>query len=386
MSVYLATSTEIPQYLLEAGWASTGQQIAITQPRRISAISVASRVATEVGSVLGDEVGYSIRFEEVSNPLRTRIKFLTDGMLFRECMRDPLLSKYSVIMIDEAHERGAYTDLLLGLIKKIRKKRPELRVIVSSATIDAKNMLDFFANGEAHDEATILSLEGRTYPVEVSHLGKPCSDYVKAAVDTVWSIHLNEGQGDILVFLTGREEIDRCLQTIADRLLDLPKGSLPLELLPLHAGLTSEEQIAVFTPTARGSRKCIVATNIAETSVTIEGVKYVVDCGFVKVSWRGKVSGWCGSILTLLSPVRSGTPFQPNFKHGHTCDGPHLTSFRDAKGRASRSCLAGQMLPLVYIVGPQIPASYDVAGVGTDRHHSLYIAAQGPRHRQSCQL
>lgn len=252
-----------------------------------------------MGSVLGDEVGYSIRFEEVSNPLRTRIKFLTDGMLFRECMRDPLLSKYSAIMIDEAHERGAYTDLLLGLIKKIRRKRPELRVIVSSATIDARSMLEYFTEGGKQEEATILSLEGRTYPVEVSHLGKPCSDYVKAAVDTVWSIHLNEGQGDILVFLTGREEIDRCLQAIADRLLDLSKGSLPLELLPLHAGLTSEEQVAVFTPAARGSRKCIVATNIAETSVTIEGVKYVVDCGFVKVSWPEGFMMHGISMLTL---------------------------------------------------------------------------------------
>jgi ATP-dependent RNA helicase DDX35 len=380
------SSTEIPQYLLEAGWASAGQQVAITQPRRISAISVASRVATEVGTVLGDEVGYSIRFEEVSNPLRTRIKFLTDGMLFRECMRDPLLTKYSAIMIDEAHERGAYTDLLLGLIKKIRRKRPELRIIVSSATIDARSMLDFFTEGEGQAEATILSLEGRTHPVEVSHLAKPCSDYVKVAVDTVWSIHLNESQGDILVFLTGREEIDRCLQTIADRLLDLPTGSLPLQLLPLHAGLTSEEQVAVFTPTARGSRKCIVATNIAETSVTIEGVKYVIDCGFVKVSWRRDSTTRRLSMLILLSVPRLGSSLQPYLKHGYTRYGSHFTSVRNAKGRASRPHLTRQMLSLVYFVGPQIAASYDIAGAGTDRHHSLYIAAQGARHRQSCQL
>lgn len=220
-------TTQIPQYLLEAGWASSGQQIAITQPRRISAVSVSARVAQEVGTVLGDEVGYSIRFEDLSNPDRTRIKFLTDGMLFRECMRDPLLSRYSVVMVDEAHERGAYTDLLLGLLKKIRRKRPELRVIISSATIDAQNFVDFFNEaddvaqaGPSSGSTTILSLEGRTFPVEIAFLDKPCEDYVRQAVETVWSIHLNEQRGDILVFLTGREEIERCLQMLADRTLE----------------------------------------------------------------------------------------------------------------------------------------------------------------------
>lgn len=238
-------------------------------------------MAEEVGSVLGDEVGYTIRFEDLSSPTRTRIKFLTDGMLFRECMRDPLLSKYSVIMVDEAHERGAYTDLLLALLKKIMRKRPQLRVIISSATIDARNFLDFF-NADTSSTGNIISLEGRTYPVAVSYLSGPCPDYVHQAVNTVWSVHLNEGPGDILVFLTGRDEIDACLQMLADRRLELPKGSLPLDLLPLHAGLTSEEQVAIFTPTPRGTRKCIVATNIAETSVTIDGVRFVVDCGLVK--------------------------------------------------------------------------------------------------------
>lgn len=276
-------TTQIPQYLLEAGWAADDHQIAITQPRRISAISVASRVAAEVGSVLGDEVGYSIRFEDLSHPTRTRIKFLTDGMLFRECMRDPLLSKYSVVIVDEAHERGAYTDLLLALLKKILRKRPELRIIISSATIDARNFLEYFESShEQGPSGRIISLEGRTFPVEVSYLAKPCADYVTQAVETVWSIHLSEGPGDVLVFLTGRDEIDRCLQILADRRLDLPRGSLPLDLHPLHAGLSSEEQVAVFTPTPRGTRKCIVATNIAETSVTIDGVRFVVDCGFVK--------------------------------------------------------------------------------------------------------
>lgn len=120
------STAEIPQYLMEAGWASSssGMQIAVTQPRRISAISVASRVSSEVGCVLGDEVGYTIRFEDLSHPTRTKIKYMTDGVLFRECLRDPLLNKYSVIMVDEAHERGAYTDLLVALLKKFVSLRP----------------------------------------------------------------------------------------------------------------------------------------------------------------------------------------------------------------------------------------------------------------------
>lgn len=278
-------TTQLPQFLAEAGWAAMNLQIAVTQPRRISAISVASRVAQEMGTVLGDEVGYSIRFEDLSHPTRTRIRFLTDGALLIECMRDPLLSRYSVVMIDEAHERGAYTDLLLGLLKKIRHRRPELRIIVSSATLDASNLLDFFNSDAATEskEAMLLTLEGRMFPVHVSYLNQPCSDYVQQAIDTIWSIHLNEEQGDILVFLTGRDEIDRCLQAVADRLLSLPRGSLPLHLLPLHAGLSPDEQVAIFAQTPRGTRKCIVATNIAEASVTIDGIRYVIDSGFVKM-------------------------------------------------------------------------------------------------------
>ncbi|EPQ32387.1 uncharacterized protein PFL1_00583 [Pseudozyma flocculosa PF-1] len=287
-------TTQLPQFLFEAGWASSGHQIACTQPRRVAATSVAARVAQEVGTVLGEEVGYTIRFEDCSHPSRTRIKYLTDGMLFRECMRDPLLSKYSVIMIDEAHERGAYTDMLLAILKKIHRKRPELRIIISSATIDAQAFVDFFSPDELpstvekqkqrqQETAAIVSLEGRMHPVELAYATEACSDYVRAAADTVMKIHLQEPQGDILVFLTGREEIDTCLQDLADRMLNLPQGSLGLDLLPLHAGLTVEEQTAIFAPASRGSRKVVVATNIAEASVTIDGIRYVVDCGFVKL-------------------------------------------------------------------------------------------------------
>ncbi|KAL1411224.1 hypothetical protein Q8F55_002175 [Vanrija albida] len=281
-------STQIPQYLHEAGWTSESRVVACTQPRRVAATSVATRVAEEVGSVLGDEVGYTIRFEDLSNPARTRIKYLTDGMLFRECMQDPLLSKYSVVMIDEAHERGAYTDLLLGLLKKIMKKRPELRVIISSATIDAEDFFEYFntnADGtdRSKDDAIIVSLEGRMFPVEVCYRKEPVVDYVQAAVDTVYDIHLKEPAGDVLVFLTGRDEIDGAIQQLSDRMETLPRGAPKVLALPLYATLPPEEQEIIFDPAPRDTRKVIFATNIAEASVTIDGIKYVVDSGFVKL-------------------------------------------------------------------------------------------------------
>ncbi|ORY22759.1 pre-mRNA splicing factor [Naematelia encephala] len=281
-------STQIPQYLHEAGWTKENHVVACTQPRRVAATSVATRVAEEVGSVLGDEVGYSIRFEELSSPTRTRIKYMTDGMLFRETMMDPLLSRYSVIMIDEAHERGAYTDLLLGLLKKIMRKRPELRVIISSATIDAEDFLEYFnsnADGtdRTKDDAIIVSLEGRMFPVEVCYLKDPPVDYVEAAVQTVFNIHMKEPPGDILVFLTGREEIDGALQTVADRIQTISKAAPKLLPLPLYATLPPEEQDLIFEPPPRDTRKIIFSTNIAEASVTIDGIKYVVDSGFVKM-------------------------------------------------------------------------------------------------------
>ncbi|ODN84690.1 hypothetical protein L202_00583 [Cryptococcus amylolentus CBS 6039] len=281
-------STQIPQYLHEAGWTNQNHVVACTQPRRVAATSVATRVAEEVGSVLGDEVGYTIRFEDLTNPARTKIKYMTDGMLFRETMMDPLLSKYSVIMVDEAHERGAYTDLLLGLLKKVMKKRSELRVIISSATIDAEDFLEYFnsnADGadRSQDDAIVVSLEGRMFPVEVCYLKEPCSDYTEAAVQTVFDIHMKEPAGDILVFLTGREEIDQVLQEVADRLQSLPKAAPKLLALPLYATLPPEEQSLIFDPPPRDTRKVIFSTNIAEASVTIDGIKYVVDSGFVKL-------------------------------------------------------------------------------------------------------
>ncbi|KAJ6500328.1 P-loop containing nucleoside triphosphate hydrolase protein [Mycena sanguinolenta] len=291
---------------MESGWAENGNIIACTQPRRVAATSVAGRVAAEVGSILGDEVGYTIRFEDVSDKERTRILYMTDGMLFRETLVDPLLSRYSVIMIDEAHERSVYTDLLLGVLKKIRRKRPSLRLIVSSATLDATSFLDYFTASTSPEEATIVSLEGRMYPVEVAYLQEPAPDYVRKAAEVAWNINLQQGPGDILIFLTGREDIERCLDEFSDLLPTLPKHASRLVPLALHAGLSTDEQLRVFEPADRGTRKVIISTNIAEASVTIEGIKFVVDCGFVKIRVYNPTTA-LASLATVPTSVASAT-------------------------------------------------------------------------------
>ncbi|KAF9002008.1 P-loop containing nucleoside triphosphate hydrolase protein [Cyathus striatus] len=311
-------TTQLPQFLHEVGWASNGHVIACTQPRRVAATSVAGRVATEVGTTIGDEVGYTIRFEDVSSKERTRILYMTDGMLFRETLIDPLLSRYSVIMIDEAHERSVYTDLLLGVLKKIRRKRQSLRIIVSSATLDAASFLEYFTSSNDSTEATIVSLEGRMFPVEVAYLDQPTPDYVRKAAEVAWNINLQQGPGDILIFLTGREEIDRCLEELSELLPTLPRNATRLLLLALHAGLSTEEQLRVFEPAERGVRKVIVATNIAEASVTIEGIKFVVDSGFVKIRVYNPTTA-LASLCTV--PVSSASAVQRAGRAGRTSPG-----------------------------------------------------------------
>ncbi|MED6145590.1 ATPdependent RNA helicase [Stylosanthes scabra] len=294
-------TTQIPQFLKEAGWASGGRLIACTQPRRLAVQAVASRVAEEMGVKLGEEVGYTIRFEDVTKPDVTVLKFLTDGVLLREMMDDPLLTKYSVIMVDEAHERSISTDILLGLLKKVQKRRPELRLIISSATIEAKAMSDFFRkrkkrreleneeNG-TRGEPAILSVEGRGFNVQINYVEEPVQDYVQSAVSTVLLIHEREPPGDILVFLTGQDDIDAAVQLIADEVQTSKKHTSGLIVLPLYSGLPRAEQELVFSPTPRGKRKVIISTNIAETSLTLEGIVYVVDSGFSKQKFYNPIT------------------------------------------------------------------------------------------------
>ncbi|XP_031512635.1 probable ATP-dependent RNA helicase DHX35 isoform X4 [Papio anubis] len=282
-------STQIPQYLAEAGWTAEGRVVGVTQPRRVAAVTVAGRVAEERGAVLGHEVGYCIRFDDCTDQLATRIKFLTDGMLVREMMVDPLLTKYSVIMLDEAHERTLYTDIAIGLLKKIQKKRGDLRLIVASATLDADKFRDFFNQNEtsdpARDTSVILTVEGRTFPVDIFYLQSPVPDYIKSTVETVVKIHQTEGDGDILAFLTGQEEVETVVSMLIEQARALARTGMKrhLRVLPMYAGLPSFEQMKVFERVSRSVRKVIVATNVAETSITISGIVYVIDCGFVKL-------------------------------------------------------------------------------------------------------
>ncbi|GME24515.1 putative ATP dependent RNA [Neofusicoccum parvum] len=307
-------TTQIPQFLDQAGW-------------RVAATSVAARVAEEMGCNLGQDVGYSIRFEDVTSAA-TRIKFLTDGMLLREALVDPLLSRYSVIMVDEAHERSLSSDLLLGLLKKIRKKRPELRIVVSSATLQAEDFLRFFV-GDAAKESNasgelggsvgrIISLEGRMYPVDIHYLEQPAEDYVERAVKTVFDIHTQEPEGDILIFLTGREEIETALEMIADRAVNLDPKAPSIQALPLYAGLPTDQQMYVFDPAPENVRKVIIATNIAEASVTIDGIVYVIDSGYVKLRAYNPNTG----IETLTAtPVSKASATQRAGRAGRTKPG-----------------------------------------------------------------
>ncbi|KAH7856408.1 hypothetical protein Vadar_000979 [Vaccinium darrowii] len=294
-------TTQIPQFLKEAGWADGGRVIACTQPRRLAVQAVASRVAEEMGVKLGEEVGYTIRFEDLTDRDSTRIKFLTDGVLLREMMEDPLLTKYSVIMVDEAHERSISTDVLLGLLKKIQRRRPELRLIISSATIEAKSMAAFFHTSKKRrglggedcvpkTEPAILSVEGRGFNVQIFYVEEPVSDYIQAAVSTVMSIHDQEPMGDILVFLTGQDDIDAAVRLLTEEAQSNRKSSSGLVVLPLYSGLSRADQDLVFSPIPRGKRKVVIATNIAETSLTLEGVSYVVDSGFSKQRFYNPIS------------------------------------------------------------------------------------------------
>ncbi|PAV76417.1 hypothetical protein WR25_11591 isoform C [Diploscapter pachys] len=286
-------TTQMTQYAVEAGFARRGK-IGCTQPRRVAAMSVAKRVAEEFGCKLGQEVGYTIRFEDCTSQ-DTIIKYMTDGMLLRECLVDPDLSNYSLIMLDEAHERTIHTDILFGLLKASSKKRPELKLIITSATLDAVKFSEYFY------EAPIFTIPGRTFPVEILYTREPETDYLDAAHITVMQIHLTEPPGDVLVFLTGQEEIDTSCEVLYERMKSLGPDVPELIILPVYGALPSEMQTRIFEPAPPGKRKVVIATNIAETSLTIDGIFYVVDPGFVKQKIYNPKSGMDALVVTPIS-------------------------------------------------------------------------------------
>lgn len=290
-------TTQLTQYLAEGGFANDGM-IGCTQPRRVAAMSVAKRVAEEVGCKLGEEVGYTIRFEDCTSPA-TKIKYMTDGMLQREVLLDPNLKKYSVIMLDEAHERTIATDVLFGLLKKTLIRRPDLKVIVTSATLDADKFSEYF------NKCPIFTIPGRTFPVEIMYSREPESDYLDAALVTVMQIHLTEPPGDILLFLTGQEEIDTSCEILFERMKALGPSVPELIILPVYSALPSEMQSKIFEPAPPGSRKVVIATNIAETSITIDGIYYVIDPGFVKQNAYDPKLGMDSLVVTPISQAQA---------------------------------------------------------------------------------
>ncbi|XP_012713780.2 ATP-dependent RNA helicase DHX33 isoform X1 [Fundulus heteroclitus] len=282
-------TTQIPQYLYEAGIGRPGL-IAITQPRRVAAISLAGRVAEEKRTQLGKLVGYTVRFEDVTSA-ETRLKFMTDGMLLREAIGDPLLLRYTVVILDEAHERTVHTDVLFGVVKTVQRRRRELskiplKVIVMSATMDVDLFSEYF------NKSPVLYLEGRQHPIQIYYTKQPQLDYLQAALVSVFQIHKEAPQShDILVFMTGQEEIEALARTCRDIAKHLPDGCGPMVVIPLYASLPPAQQLRVFQPAPKGCRKVILSTNIAETSVTISGIKYVIDTGMVKAKRFNPDSG-----------------------------------------------------------------------------------------------
>jgi pre-mRNA-splicing factor ATP-dependent RNA helicase DHX15/PRP43 len=278
-------TTQIPQFVLEAVDLETPppdhkrkkMMIACTQPRRVAAMSVSRRVAEEMDVTIGEEVGYSIRFEDCSSA-RTVLKYLTDGMLLREAMTDPLLERYKVIILDEAHERTLATDVRFGLLKEVLINRPDLKLVVMRATLEAQKFQGYFFG------APLIKVPGRLHPVEIFYTQEPERDYFEAVIRTVVHIHMCQPAGDILVFLTGEEEIEDACCKISKEVANLGDQVGPVKAVPLYSTLPPAMQQKIFEPApppvkegAPPGRKIVVSTNIAETSLTIDGIVYVID-------------------------------------------------------------------------------------------------------------
>ncbi|XP_071785736.1 pre-mRNA-splicing factor ATP-dependent RNA helicase PRP16-like isoform X1 [Asterias amurensis] len=267
-------TTQLTQYLQEEGYSNYGM-IGCTQPRRVAAMSVAKRVSEEMGVTLGEEVGYAIRFEDVTCE-KTVIKYMTDGILLRESLRESDLDHYSAIIMDEAHERSLSTDVLFGLLREVVSRRQDMKLIVTSATMDSEKFATFFGN------VPVFEIPGRTFPVDTLYSKTVVEDYVDASVKQAIQIHLQPTPGDILVFMPGQEDIEVTCDVIAERLDELDDAP-QLAILPIYSQLPSDLQAKIFQKAPDGVRKCVVATNIAETSLTVDGIMFVVDAGYCKL-------------------------------------------------------------------------------------------------------
>lgn len=323
-------TTQVAQFLHEDGYTKHGL-VGCTQPRRVAAMSVAKRVSEEMECELGSTVGYSIRFEDCTSD-KTVIKYMTDGVLLRESLNEGDLDRYSAIILDEAHERSLSTDVLMGLLKKILSRRRDLKLIVTSATMNAEKFSHFFGG------APSFTIPGRTFPVDVLFSKTPCEDYVDSAVKQVLSIHLAQAAGDILVFMTGQEDIEICCQVVSERLSQLDDAP-PLAVLPIYSQMPADLQAKIFDATDDGQRKCIVATNIAETSLTVDGIMYVVDAGYSKLKvYNPRV----GMDSLQITPISQANANQRSGRAGRTGSG---TAYRLYTEMAFRNELFANTIP-----------------------------------------
>ncbi|KAK4423932.1 putative pre-splicing factor ATP-dependent RNA helicase DEAH4 [Sesamum alatum] len=348
-------STQLSQILHRRGYTKSGC-IAVTQPRRVAAVSVSRRVAQELNVKLGEEVGYAIRFEDRTSE-KTLIKYLTDGVLLRESLSNPDLSQYSVIILDEAHERSLNTDILVGLMKRLIKLRASnLKVLITSATLDGEKVSRFFSN------CPILNVPGKLFPVEIQHSSERPKSYLEASLKTALDIHVREPEGDVLIFMTGQDDIEKLVSKLEERIKHLEEGScMDAIILPLHGSLPPELQVRVFSQPPPNCRRFIIATNIAETSLTVDGVVYVIDTGFVKQRQYNPSTGMYSLDVVQISKVQAN---QRAGRAGRTRPGKcyrlypsvvYKDDFLDATvPEIQRSSLAGSVLYLKSLDLPDI--------------------------------
>ncbi|XP_063300585.1 probable ATP-dependent RNA helicase DHX40 [Pelobates fuscus] len=343
-------TTQLPQYLYKAGFAKRGL-IGVTQPRRVATISVAQRVAEEMHCPVGGTVGYQVRFDD-STSQNTMIKYMTDGCLLRHTLTDPDLLQYSTIILDEAHERSLSTDILFGLLRKhfqlkssTKRKRP-LKVIVMSATLEIEKLVEFFGN------VPVVTIPGKVFPIKekffnlIGPRDKESTAYVTETVKVTLQTHLNEPSGDILVFLTGQSEIERACDLLfqkaesIDYLHDMYDSSVKgLLILPLYGSMPTDQQRRIFLPPPDGIRKCVVSTNIAATSLTIDGIRYVTDSGFVKQLNHNPRAGL--DVLEVV-PISKSEAIQRAGRAGRTAPGK---CYRIYSEEFWDKCMPDHMIP-----------------------------------------
>jgi pre-mRNA-splicing factor ATP-dependent RNA helicase DHX38/PRP16 len=320
---------------MEEGYCDFGL-VGCTQPRRVAAMSVAKRVSEEVAAYveargdtltpkyeLGGTVGYAIRFEDCTSE-HTLIKYMTDGVLLRESLNDSDLNKYSAIIMDEAHERSLNTDVLFGVLRKVVARRSDLKLIVTSATLNAELFSSYFGG------VPVFHIPGRTFPVETFYAKSVQEDYVMAAVKQALQIHFNSPPGDILIFMTGQEDIEGTCQVLAEKMEKLGQEGPPLLVLPMYSQLPADLQSKIFDAAENGTRKCIVSTNVAETSLTVDGIRYVIDSGFCKLKvYNPKL----GMDALLVTPISQANANQRSGRAGRTGKGYCFRLFTDRQFR-----------------------------------------------------